>query len=469
MDKGMIEPNEDDAEGLFSTGNRYLEAKDFSSAEAHFRRIVENEPDRAEAHTNLGFALENKGAPEEAECHYRRALALDPECAEAYVNLGTMLVRQKRFQEAEGVYEGAIQARPDSPAVWSCLGTLHACLKREVEAEWCFRTALDLDETYNKARFNLSYILLRQGRFEEGWEAVEARARNVDMTARLPASRWRGESLAGKSLIIAIEAGYGDLIQYSRFVSVLKDRGAARIGFVCHPPLERLFATLTGIDEVVPMGGAISESDWDYWILPFSIPLHCGTRVDSIPAPIPYLHALPAEVSAWRSQLPPGLRVGLAWKGNPKFENDGDRSLPRLETLAPLAAVAGIHFVSLQKGTGEDEARHPPAGMSLFDPSPWIADFADTAALVTNLDLVISVDTAVAHLAGALGKPCWTLLPYHKTDCRWLADREDSPWYPGTMRLFRQPCRDSWPAVIEAVAGALQQFAQNWRSGNVPA
>ena len=139
MDKGMIEPNEDDAEGLFSTGNRYLEAKDFSSAEAHFRRIVENEPDRAEAHTNLGFALENKGAPEEAECHYRRALALDPECAEAYVNLGTMLVRQKRFQEAEGVYEGAIQARPDSPAVWSCLGTLHACLKREVEAEWCFR------------------------------------------------------------------------------------------------------------------------------------------------------------------------------------------------------------------------------------------------------------------------------------------------------------------------------------------
>ncbi|WP_005034355.1 tetratricopeptide repeat protein [Holophaga foetida] len=449
----------DNAEELFSRGNQHLEAKDFASAESCFRRAIEIAPDLAEVHVNLGLALENRGVLGEAESSYFRALALDPECVEAYVDLGALLVRRKRFQEAEEVYEAAMRAFPDSAILWSNLGFLHACLKREAEAERCFRTALSLDGNYHKARFNLSYLLMRRGDFEEGLQALESRARNLDMMAHFPDSRWRGETLVGKSLLIPIEAGYGDLIQYSRFVSVLKERGAARIAFVCHAPLTRLFATLTGLDEVVPMGGAISEADWDYWILPFSIPLHCGTRVDSIPAPIPYLRALPDEIAAWRSRIPgSGLRVGLAWRGNPNFENDPHRSIPNLEMLSPLAAVAGVHFISLQKGVGEDEARHPPAGMALFDPSPWIEDFADTAALVTNLDLVISVDTAVAHLAGALGKPCWTLLPYYKTDARWLTDREDSPWYPGTMRLFRQVGMDTWPAVIEEVAKALRDL-----------
>lgn len=178
------------------------------------------------------------------------------------------------------------------------------------------------------------------------------------------------------------------------------------------------------------------------------------TRLDSIPAPIPYLKPQPELVRHWRERLPQqGLRVGLAWKGNPDFENDADRSLPSLMTLAPLAAVPA-HFVSMQKGRGEAEALQPPVGMSLHAIGPQLSDFADTAAVIANLDLVISVDTAVAHLAGALGKPCWLLLPDYRCDWRWMTERSDSPWYP-SMRLFRQTPGGGWAPVIEQVAAAL--------------
>ena len=187
-----------------------------------------------------------------------------------------------------------------------------------------------------------------------------------------------------------------------------------------------------------------------------SLPYFCGTRIDNIPAGIPYLAAEPAKAAAWRSQLPAsGLRIGLAWKGNPRFENDKDRSLPSLDVLAPLADMAGLNFVSLQKGPGEAEAHCPPAGLPVLALGERIEDFSDTAAIIANLDLVISVDSAVAHLAGALGKPCWVLLPDYQTDWRWLTGRHDSPWYPG-MRLFRQPSGGGWEAVVATLAEALR-------------
>jgi len=174
-----------------------------------------------------------------------------------------------------------------------------------------------------------------------------------------------------------------------------------------------------------------------------------------MPAAIPYLAAEPELVRLWTGRLPQqGLRVGLAWKGNPDFENDADRSLPSLATLAPLAAAGAVHFVSLQKGPGEDEALNPPAGMSLYAAGPQLRDFADTAAVIANLDLVISVDTAVAHLAGAMGKPCWVLLPDYRCDWRWLTGRNDTPWYP-FMRLFRQSAAGDWAPVIDAVRREL--------------
>ena len=218
-----------------------------------------------------------------------------------------------------------------------------------------------------------------------------------------------------------------------------------------------MLATLDGIDHVIAFDQPLPASNWDFWTPLLSLPYHCNTRLDSIPANIPYLKAQPQLLSKWQSVLPKSyFCVGLVWKGNPLFENDADRSLPSLEILAPLWRVAGVTFISLQKGAGEDEAAHPPLGLQLLDLGHQLDDFADTAALVINLDLIISVDTAVAHLAGALGKPCWILLPDYKTDWRWLTARPDSPWYPQSMRLFRQPCTADWSSVISEVAGALE-------------
>lgn len=456
-------------EALFREGSRRLEVLDFAGAEGAFRRILQIAPELAEAHVNLGVALEKMGALPAAEACYRRALSLTPPGLQAHLNLGALLVNQKRFAEAVQLYDGALALFPASAALWSNLGMLRACLQDEAEAERCCRKALALDPSYAKARFNLSYLLLRQGRLEEGWPALEARAWNLDLLARIPGPRWRGEPLDGRALLIGCEGGYGDMIQFGRYASVLKGMGAGRIGMVCHPALKKLFETLPGVDGVIALGEAI-PGPWDFWTLPQSLPLHCGTRLDTIPAPIPYLRATPEAVQQWGSRLPPGgIRVGLAWRGNPRFENDADRSLPGLDLLAPWAAVEGLRFISLQQDLGGAEAAQRQKGLELFDSSPWITDFSDTAALMSQLDLVISVDTAAAHLAGALGRPCWVLLPHYKTDWRWFKDREDSPWYPGSMRLFRQPDTERWEPVIEAVAAALRGYVRSYSIPRLPA
>ena len=374
------------------------------------------------------------------------------------LSLGAQLVSAKQFEPARAQYQRGLARYPESPALWSNLGVLHSCLDDHGEAERCFRQALALDPDYSKARFNLSQVLLRQGRFAEGWPALEARPWNQLLLARIPAPRWQGQSLAGKSLLLGVEGGHGDMLQYCRYAALLKQQGVARLGLVCQPALKRLLATLPGVDVLVAVGETVPGPDWDFWSLPLSLPFQCGTRLATIPAAIPYLRARPQEVRTWNARLTgQGLRVGLAWKGNPQFENDGERSLADLHSLAPLAR-SGLRFVSLQTGPGPEQAAAPPPGLDLLDASPWLHDFADTAALVTNLDLVISVDTAVAHLAGALGKPCWLLLPHHQTDCRWLLDRKDSPWYP-KHRLFRQGAGQGWAPVIAAVAAALRAFS----------
>lgn len=344
---------------------------------------------------------------------------------------------------------------PELPEAWFQRGVEHLWAKREAQAETCLRRALELFPGYSSARFKLAYLLLRQGRYPEGWAALESRPPNLAFKQLLPAPRWEGEDLAGKSLLVGQEGGHGDMIMFSRYLPLLRDLGAARLGLICLPGLKRLFSTLEGVDTVIAMGEPIPGPGWDHWILPASLPLRFGTTADTIPAPIPYLRPDAARSEAWAGRLPPRPRVGLVWKGNPDFMNDLDRSLPHLHALAPLAAVPGVRFVSLQKGPGQDEAAAPPAGMDLFDAAPDLHDFADTAALVAQLDLVIAIDTAVAHLAGALGRPCWVLLPHYRTDWRWFETGEASPWYPGSMRLFRQgPDRD-WAPVLARVAAEL--------------
>jgi len=451
-------------EALFFEGNRRMEAGDAEEAGRCFRQALELKPDFAEALANLGLLRERAGAAADAESCYRRALAIRPDAIQIYLNLGVLLMGRKRFSEAEAVYRQALTLAPDSPGIRSNLGLLLACVKREDEAEGCYRKALELDGSYAKARFNLGYVLLRQGRYEEGWSCLEARDDFGGLMSHFTCPRWRGEPLAGKSVIIGFELGHGDMIQFCRYASVLKASGASHIAVVCHPGLKVLFGSLRGVDEVLSLHDEVPRLGWDFWTPPMSLPHYCRTRLESIPAPIPYLSADPARIEKWSRSLPSSAaRVGLVWKGNPLFENDGDRSLASLDLLAPLGRVDGVQFISLQKGAGEDEARRPPAGLPLLHLGGELRDFADTAAVIASLDLVISVDTAVAHLAGALGKPCWVLLPDYRTDWRWLTERTDSPWYPRCMRLFRQPRRGGWPTVIAAVVEALQA----WSTGRV--
>lgn len=451
------------AEQYFYEALRVMELGDLAAAENGFRQTLLLAPTLSEAHANLGYLLDSQGRNREAEACYRQALALAPTQLQTYINLGALLESQQRFGEAEVAYQSALAIDPESPAAWSNLGVLMTCMRRETEAEPCFRNALELAPDYQKASFNLAHLLLRQGRYEEGWRHMESRDWYAQIAKHLGMPRWQGESLAGKAILIGLEAGHGDMIQFCRYGNQLKELGARRVSVLCHPPLKSLFQDLAGIDEAI----AVSDPDpgiaWDFWTPPLSQPYYLGTRLDSIPAELPYLRVAPDKVAAWRAIMgDPGnaLCVGLVWKGNPRFENDAHRSLGSLNDLAALGEVEGIRYFSLQKGAGEDEAASAVAPFAITPLGPDIADFSDTAAIMMNLDLVIAVDTAAAHLAGALGRPCWVLLPDYKTDWRWLAERTDSPWYPGVMRLFRQDASGTWEPVIAELNKALANLVK---------
>jgi Tfp pilus assembly protein PilF len=450
------------AERLFLEGNRHMADGDAQRAEWCFREAIRHVPDLAEAHANLGLLLDQGGRQIEAEIHYLHAIVCNPDLGQNHLNLGALLAGQKRFEESEAAYRRALQLIPDSASAWSNLGVVQACRKQEAEAEQSYRVALELDPCHQSARFNLSYLLLRQGRFEDGWRCLEARDGYAVLQNSVECPRWRGEPLDGKSLLIGFEAGHGDMIQFCRYTTVLKARGARTIAVICHPALKTLFATLDGLDAAIPLDEGLPVFDWDFWTPPLSIPFYCETRLDTIPARLPYLRADEERRKYWSSRMagdsvPGDLRIGLVWKGNPRFENDADRSLPNLDMLIPLGSISGVRFFSLQKGAGEDDATNPPAGLPLVNLGPQIQDFAEAAAIVANLDVVICVDTAIAHLAGALGKTCWVLLPDYKTDWRWLSGRSDSPWYPGVMRLFRQSRMGDWTTVIAELCAALQE------------
>lgn len=453
-----------DAPALFEQGVRLMLGGDAAAAESLFQQAAAAAPDLAEAHANLGYLQDLRGARDAAEASYRRALVLAPHTVETLLNLGGLLAQRMQLGEAETCYRQALALQPDNAQLWSNLGALCANLHRDEEAESCCRHAIALAPERPKARFNLSYLLLRQGRYEEGWACFESRDWYQALARRLVCPRWQGEPLAGQAVLLGYEAGHGDMIQFCRYAAELKARGAARVGLLCHPALKRLFATgLPAVDAVIAFDEPLPERGWDVWTPLMSCPLHCQTRLDSVPAALPYLLSQPAWVDDWQaalaaSVLPGRVRVGLAWKGNPRFDNDADRSLDGLEVLAPLWRVPGVSFVSLQKGAGEDQARQPPLGQPLLDLGSQAQDFADLAAMVAGLDLVISVDTAVAHLAGALGKPCWLMLPWYQTDWRWLDERTDSPWYPGVMRLFRQREAGDWAPVVGQLAAALAEF-----------
>ncbi|MBF0179930.1 MAG: glycosyltransferase family protein [Magnetococcales bacterium] len=434
------------------------------AAETALRKAVRLRPLSLEAHAALIDHLTRRNRPDAVVAAYRELTRRLPDLAVAHYNLGVILNDLRRPAEAEAAYREALRVRPDYGEALANLGVLLMGLGRFEEAEAALWQLPELPE----ANLNLAQLLLRSGRFAEGWRRFEFRY-HPRLTGRavippdLPFPAWRGEDLAGKSLLVIWEQGFGDAIQFCRYLPILSGRGAARITFLCDRQLISLLATgLRGVGNLALDWDLSAIPRHDYWVFLLSIPCLMGTEEASIPASLPYLSASPERMAFWRDAMPPGagLRVGLAWKGRPDHVNDANRSLPGLAVLASLWGVPGVTWISVQKGAGAMEAQSPPLDQPLVDLGARIRDFADTAAVLAQLDLLITVDTAVAHLCGALGKPCWVVLPCVGADWRWLAEREDSPWYPGVMRLFRQRAPGDWTPLVEEMRNALPEFSR---------
>jgi tetratricopeptide (TPR) repeat protein len=416
-------------------------------------RAIELHPDFAVARNNRGMALVTLGRPEAALADLDRALALRPDYPEALLNRGNALQALGRFDEAIAAYRRSLTLNPGNADTHNNLGhALHAA-GQSAEAIASYRRAQELQPEFAAALWNEGVAHLRQGDFATGWPLFEWRHRALGTRRLVREYReplWLGAGpVAGRTILVHHEQGLGDTIQMLRYVPELAARGA-RVVIQVPGALAELARSLPGNAVVVEEGLALPSFDLQCPMM--SLPLAFGTAVGTIPARVPYLAATAAARDEWADLLGPAgaRRIGLAWSGSPGHQGDRLRSIP-LPLLAALFDRPS-EFHSLQREYREAD-RGPLAALGLRDWSSRLATLADTAALVSHMDLVITVDTAVAHLAGALGKPVWLLLPF-SADYRWLSGRTDSPWYP-TMRLFRQATAGDWPGVVRRVAGAL--------------
>jgi tetratricopeptide (TPR) repeat protein len=425
-----------------------------------FDRVLAMRPDYVKAHSNRGMALAALGRREEALASYDKALALDTNFFEALNNRANTLLKLARPAEALEYYDRALAIDPRHFEVLNNRGTALAAMGRHEEALAACRSAVDLNPNYVDAQWNMSLLKLRLGDYAGGLPQYEWRWRreeNAKHRHTFAQPLWLGDAaVAGKTILLHHEQGFGDTIQMARYARLLVAQGA-RVILGVQPPLKTLFANMG--EGVEAIGSAEPIPPFDLHCPLMSLPLAFHTEVATIPANIPYLAAPPERIAQWAARLPRsgGLRVGIAWSGNSTHRDDHNRSIA-LASLAPLFDVPGVQFASLQKDLREADAQLLAAEPRIADIGRDFGDFSDTAAAVAAMDLVIAVDTSVAHLAGALGKPVFILLPLCP-DWRWLTDREDSPWYP-TARLFRQPRVGDWASVIGRVAQELAKRAQ---------
>ena len=458
-------------------------------AETNYRRAIELEPGFTAAHSNLGIVLHTQRKLDEAAASYRKALDLQPDFVEAMNNLGNVWMDLARYDDAVTCYRGAMAINPQYAAAVNNLGAALERSDKLIEATDCYRKATEIQPTFAEAWNNLGSIMQKRqdfpaamafwkkttevnpqhpdanwnlglaalalGDYAQGWLGYEWRWRcshSRHYWREYPGkTRWNGSPLNGKAILLFPEQGFGDVIQFSRFVKRVADLGG-RVILECHPELVSLMQTLEGVVEVVPQHGT-PVTPFDTYLALLSVPLTLGVRVEDVGKPVPYLRPDAAKVEAFKAKFASyeGKKVGLVWAG--KTHPDPKRTCP-FEKLKPLIEMPGVTFVSLQKGDPVADLAKSPFGEKIVNLDAELNSFADTAAAIAALDLVITIDTAVCHLAGAIGAPVWTLLP-GACDWRWMLERSDNPWYP-SMRLYRQPKLEVWEPMIAQVAADLK-------------
>ena len=420
---------------------------------AAYNHAIRLKPVFAEAHSNLGNVLKDLGRLDDAIAAYNNAIQLKPDFAEAHSNLGNALQDLGRLDEAVAAYNQAIRFKPDFAEAHSNLGNALKNLGRLDDAIAAHNSAIFHQPDYAQGHFNLGIGLLLSGDISNGWTEYEWRWRREEKAAALRGfskPQWQGEAVNGRTVLLHAEQGLGDTIQFCRYAALVAARGG-RVILQTPRPLLSALSGVKGVDRLIAAGAPLPAFDVHCPLM--SLPHIFGTRLATIPAPLAYIPVEEAKRRNWRQFFSPatGRKIGLVWAGNPQHGNDRNRSLP-FAAFAPLWNIPGVRWYSLQVGERRADLDAAPPGV-IEDLSPYLDDFAETAAAISQLDLVLTVDTSVAHLAGAIGRPTWVMLPF-APDWRWLMGRQDSPWYP-SVRLFRQDRRGAWESVIHSIEAAL--------------
>jgi tetratricopeptide (TPR) repeat protein len=450
----------DFAGGLANRGNSLMDLERYEEALASVDRALALQPHYPEALNTRGRALSGLKRYKEAISSFDRALALRPAYVAAYLNRGNTLTELQRPEAALADFEKAIALKPDMADAFSAHGLGLHHLGRVEEAIESFDRAIALNPDYAAARNNRAQALLAAGRLAEGWRDAEERWNMKDFKSPKPdisAPEWSGESLNGRPILVYAEQGYGDMIQFSRYLPLLVAQGPD-VTFLAPPQLERLLSSVSSKIKITSTIDRAARFDAKCALM--TLPLHFNTELATIPASVPYLTTELDKVAFWKDRIgPDGFKIGICWQANRAVMQG--RSFP-VRALQPLAQMDGVRLISLQKGYGVEQLDELPAGMAVetlgenFDEGPDA--FIDTAAAMQSLDLVITCDTSIAHLAGALARPAWVALKF-VPDWRWLFNRSDSPWYP-TLRLYRQAAPDDWAPVFRSIAEDLARLVR---------
>jgi tetratricopeptide (TPR) repeat protein len=456
----QLQPNS--AEFLANLGHAYAMCGRNAEALPHFQRAAQLAPNHLETQENMAACLEQLNRFDEAIAVAKSLLARDGSRLSHYCILGNAYLNQGNLEECEIALRNALRIKehPDPHQI------LAVCLTRQGrfdEAVAEIETAIAARPDWVEAHFSKALILMFAGRYEEAWPHYEWRWKHPRMDSWRHVTNkplWDGSPLEGKTIFLYAEQGLGDTIYFSRYATLVAQRGGQVILEV-QPGMRHLMQSVPKVTQVIERGEKVPPFDTHAPLL--SLPGIFKTSLETIPADVPYITPPPAKLEQWKQIIGDGggkLKVGIGWEGG-AFQRENHLRSTTLAAFAPLAAILGVRFYSLQKGPAAQQAQRPPAGMDLVNLDAHIKDFSDTAAAVANLDLVISIDTSIIHVAGAMGRPVWTLLGLHLGHM-WLSRREDTPWYP-TMRLFRQEKLGQWPAVIERVAGELAQYVERNR------